>query len=195
LTAAQCHKVPRCRVLKRPSKPSQQRAYHHHYLTLHHLDRDHRSPPTQLLSMIRIFLRAYTSETSKVVIHRSLPNIPKGIKRWKRNGRCEEDGRNGKDTRTVRIHDRTFVAKQSDVMVINLTGLPKILHYFLTTVSRSFSALTCFALYICCGLGITALGRKKDFQFEEKFSLRCSLPGPFVAVSRATNYWRSEKSW
>jgi hypothetical protein len=22
---------------------------------------------------------------------------------------------------------------------------------------------------MCCGLGITALGRKKDFQFEEKF--------------------------
>jgi hypothetical protein len=83
---------------------------------------------------------------------------------------------------TVRIHDRTFSRpKRSDVMVIYLTVLPKILALLsATNLLRSadlFSALTCFTLlcYMCVvGLGITALelGRKRILFLEEIFSLR-----------------------
>jgi hypothetical protein len=118
-------KVPRCRVLKR-SKQAQQGSAHTTTTTtaLHHHDRDHdhRSPPTQTRFEI---LRAYTSETSKVVINVPLFNIAgsnteRGDRNRRRNG---SKGKKGKKC-TVRIHDRTYArffakpTKQSDVMVI-----------------------------------------------------------------------------
>jgi hypothetical protein len=152
-------KVPRCRVLKR-SKQAQQGSAHTTTTTtaLHHHDRDHdhRSPPTQTRFEI---LRAYTSETSKVVINVPLFNIAgsnteRGYRNRRRNG-----SKGKKEKCTVRIHDRTYArffakpTKQSDVMVIYAI---RRLDSCATTCCRSSSALTFCVSTGDVSLGITA---------------------------------------